>query len=75
MYNIEKFNNLFDNGNTVIYWTSRGVKTGIDHHALTRNQLERWGVKYSELWMNKPYYDFWIDDKCRHISEFLKGKI
>ena len=28
--NIKKINDLYYNGNTIIYWTARGSQTGID---------------------------------------------
>lgn len=61
--NIEKANKLFDEGNHIVYWTARGVRSGIDWSAITEKQLKEWGVKYHELRFNKPYYDLFIDDK------------
>ena len=60
---IEYINKLFDEGNEIIYWTARGGTTGLDWSELTEKQLNDWGCKYNELWMNKPVYDVWIDDK------------
>ena len=31
--------------------------------ALTKNQLNRWGLKYHKLIMGNPSYDFFVDDK------------
>lgn len=61
--NIAKINKLFDEGNKIIYWTSRGTSSGISWFALTSMQLEKWGCKYTDLRMDKPSYDLWIDDK------------
>lgn len=60
---INKINGLYDQGNTVIYWTARGTLTGLDHTDLTKRQLKDWGVKYTKLILGKPYYDLFIDDK------------
>jgi dTDP-glucose 4,6-dehydratase len=60
---IEKYNNLYDEGHTVIYWTARGTTTGVDWKSVTEQQLNKWGVKYHELKLGKPYYDVFIDDK------------
>jgi len=60
---IEKINKLFDEGNTIVYWTARGTMTGIDWYQVTRKQFEIWGVKYHDLKMGKPAYDLFIDDK------------
>ena len=55
--NIDKINKLFDEGNTIIYWTARGSRSGIDWTKFTHHQLKSWGVKYHDLKCNKPYYD------------------
>ena len=60
---ITKINKLYDEGHKVVYWTARGTKTGINWYNLTKNQLDSWGCKYTELRMGKPNYDLFIDDK------------
>ena len=60
---IEKINKLYDEGDTIVYWTARGSVTGIDHSELTKKQFKEWGVKYHELKFGKPPYDLFIDDK------------
>lgn len=67
--NIKKINNLYDKGNTIVYWTSRGSRKQIDWYELTKTQLEEWGAKYNELRVDKPYYDRFIDDKTLRIEE------
>ena len=42
MEQIEKINELYDKGNTIIYWTARGTVTGVDWYDLTENQLRMW---------------------------------
>ena len=69
---ITKVNKKFDEGHTIIFWTSRGSTTGIDWTELTKKQLKKWGVKYTELWMKKPPYDYWVDDKGRQPYDFFK---
>lgn len=66
---IQKINNLYDEDNTIIYWTARGGNTGIDWTELTTQQLQTWGCKYHELRMRKPSYDVWIDDKADWIFD------
>ena len=68
---IQYFNELYKKGNEIIYWTARGGSSGKDWSELTKNQLEEWGVKYTELRMNKPSYDFWIDDKAYNCNRFF----
>jgi len=70
---IDKMNELYDKGYTIIYWTARGSTSGIDHSELTKKQLNDWGVKYTELRMGKPSYDVWIDDKAFNDLEFFNG--
>ncbi|HPC09827.1 MAG TPA: hypothetical protein PLN85_01985 [archaeon] len=68
--NIKKVNKLYDDGNIIIYWTGRGMKSGLDWTNLTKKQLSDWGCKYNELIMNnKPAFDLLIDDKAIKIDE------
>jgi hypothetical protein len=67
--NIDKINKLYDEGNTIVYWTARGSRTKINWYDLTKKQLDEWGVKYHELFVDKPYYDLFIDDKTLRIEE------
>jgi len=60
---IAKVNRFYDSGSTIIYFTARGTKTSIDYREITEAQFKRWGVKYHELLFNKPYGDFYVDDK------------
>jgi len=72
--NIDKVNNLYDNGWTIIYWTSRGAVSGKDYSDYTKNQLDSWGCKYHDLITGaspnpKPAFDLIIDDKAKRIEE------
>ena len=68
--NIVKANNLYEEGNTITYWTARGTVTGVDWFDLTKEQLDSWGCKYHDLRVGtKPHYDLWIDDKSKRIEE------
>lgn len=67
---ISDVNKLFDEGHTIIFWTARGTKTGIDWKGLTEKQLNEWGVKYHELIMGKPAYDIFIDDKNYNSNQW-----
>lgn len=68
---IKKINYLFDQGHTVIYWTARGGRSGIDWYDFTLKQLDKAGCKYSKLLTNKPSYDIWIDDKAINSEEYF----
>ena len=67
--NINKINKLYDEGNTIVYWTARGSRTQINWYELTKKQLIEWGAKHHELRVDKPYYDLFIDDKTLRIEE------
>lgn len=69
---IRKINELYDQGNRIIYWTARGGTSGIDWTELTNKQLVSWGCKYHEIRMHKPSYDVWIDDKAIYSEDFFK---
>jgi len=69
---IAKINDLYNQGNTIIYWTARGTVSGIDHRELTERQLASWLVKYNELKFGKPAYDLFIDDKNVNSESFFQ---
>lgn len=76
---IEKVNVLYDRGNTIILYTSRGMSSigtnveDIDKklRKVTEQKLNEWGVKYSKLVFGKIHFDYLIDDKALSISEFV----
>ena len=63
-------NFLFNSGNHIIISTARGSLSGLDLTYLTKQQLKKWGVLYHELWLKKPYADFYIDDKAINDQDF-----
>ena len=67
--NINKANKLYDEGNTIVYWTARGGGTGIDWRSITEKQFNEWGVKYHELKFGKTY-DLLIDDKVLNTKDW-----
>jgi len=69
---IGKINELYDDGNTIIYWTARGTGSGIDWRKVTEKQFKKWGVKYHELHFGKPIYDLFIDDKNINSEVFFE---
>jgi hypothetical protein len=68
---ILKINRLYDQGNTIVYWTARGTGSGIDWREVTEKQFKDWGVKYHELKFGKPVYDLFIDDKNINSERFF----
>ena len=80
MANIQKINDLYDQGWKIIYWTARGGSEkskaeGKCYYEFTLAQLDSWGCKYHELCTGtkgkflKPPYDLVIDDKAKRIEE------
>ena len=67
--NIAKANKLYDEGNTIVYWTARGTVTKIDWREVTEKQFKDWGVKCHELKFDKPY-DLIIDDKALNTKDW-----
>ncbi|MEX0813502.1 MAG: hypothetical protein WD048_14885 [Chitinophagales bacterium] len=72
--NIERVNKLYDEGHYIVYWTARGMKSGLDWTELTEKQLKAAGAKYHELRLTKPPYDVFIDDKVVNSRDWEKGK-
>ena len=68
---INKINNLYDQGHTIIFFTSRFMGRNNDNstsakkqgYKTTFKQLKKWGLKFHELKMGKTSYDLIIDDK------------
>jgi len=69
---IEKINDLYSEGNTIVYWTARGSVTQINWFDITYKQLLEWKCKFHELRMGKPAYDLFIDDKNINSNDFFK---
>ena len=67
--NIDKINMLYDEGNTIVYWTARGSSSGTNWASVTCEQLKRWGAKYHSVLLTKPSYDILIDDRSKRIEE------
>ena len=76
---VQRVNELYAAGNTIIINTARGTRSGIDWYDITKNQLDNWGVKYHELVVGKkPHYDIVVDDKSItpwHFRSDLVGDV
>lgn len=68
---IDTINRIFDAGHTIVYWTARGTKTGIDWSDVTKQQLNEWGARYTDLRFGKPAYDLFICDKAMSDKSFF----
>jgi capsule biosynthesis phosphatase len=68
---IKFMNQLKDNGHIIKIFTSRYMGRNNENSKLVKKkyttvikkQLKNWGVKYNELILGKPSFDFFIDDK------------
>lgn len=70
---INKINKLYDDGNTIVYWTARGTVTQINWFKITLKQINDWGCKFHELRMGKPAYDLFIDDKNINSETYFQN--
>ena len=76
---INKINDLYDDGNTIIFLTARGMGRTNNSTALaynlfyefTKKQLQTWGAKHHNLFLGKPSGDIYIDDKGAKDVEFF----
>lgn len=68
---IDYINKLYDSGNIIKLYTARGAVSGIDWRDVTESQMKKWGVKYHELIMKKPFADYYIDNKAINIFNFV----
>lgn len=76
---ISKINKLYDDGNTIIYQTARGmgsssgdqIKAHKKYYNFTYHQLMEWRCKFHGLYLGKPKADFYVDDKAISDGEFF----
>jgi len=79
-HRIQKVNELYDEGHTIIFNTARGMGRFNNNSAqahdcfyvLTKGQLEEWGVKYHCLFMGKPAGDLYVDDKGVLANDYFQ---
>ena len=76
---IETVNKLYNEGNTIVLLTARGMGRSDNSIAyaetafrrLTEAQLRSWGVKYHRLFLGKPSGDIYVDDKGMRDDKFF----
>ena len=85
--NIKTINLLYEKGHKIIIFTARYMGRCNGNVSLVKKkikpltvlQLKKWGVKYHKLYLGKPSYDLFIDDKAmffkKNWSTILKKKI
>ena len=73
---VKIINKLYNLGYTVNIFTSRGMTRyngdlriiNKKLKKLTISQLNKWNVKYHNLYFGKPYYDLFVDDKSLNFN-------
>lgn len=76
-------NKRYDDGDTIIYFTARGMGSSNEnvevsynkYYELTKKQLNSWGAKYHYLILGKPSADMYIDDKAIQADIFFGGQM
>jgi cytidyltransferase-like protein len=71
---VQQVNRLYNDGNYIIIQSARGKGSGIDWTDFTKQQLDKWGYKYHELFpmFCKPTADIFIDDKGINVDDWKK---
>lgn len=75
--NIEKINELFNRGYTIIIFTARFMGRSNENRNLakkkgylkTLKQLDNWKIKFHKLYFGKPSYDLFIDDRNLYFKK------
>lgn len=75
--NIKFINFLYDNNFYIKIFTARYMGTYNENINLikkkyfnkTEKQLKSWGLKYHKLYMGKPSFDIYVDDKSLNFSQ------
>ena len=76
---IKVINDLFDEGNYIIYFTARGMGSCDGdprlayekYYNYTLNQLNSWNCKFHQLYLGKPNADLYIDDHGIDDNKFF----
>jgi carbamoyl-phosphate synthase large subunit len=68
---VDKINQLYDAGHTIIIATARGASSKKSWRELIENQLGKWGIQYHQLITGKPYADYYIDNKAIDVLEYF----
>ena len=77
---IDRINNLHQQGDYIIISTARHMNSTSGNIGLinarvakiTIDWLDNNGVLYDEIFFEKPYGDFYVDDKAMSIGSFLE---
>jgi hypothetical protein len=67
---ISTINGLYNKGCNIVYWTARGTLSMKDWYTHTKTQLDSWGVKYTVILTEKPFFDKFIEDKSINLDNY-----
>ena len=71
---IEKVNELWEDGHTIIIETARGCDSKINYYEKTFEQLRSWGLKFHQLRTGVKFAaHYYIDDKAVNSEDFFNG--
>lgn len=69
---IHYVNKLFELGHVIVIETARGSVSGLSWYKATYDQLNSWGLKFSELRTGVKFAaDVYIDDKAINSEDFF----
>lgn len=69
---IEKVNELYNKGHTIIIETARGSVSGKNHYYYTAEQLKSWGLKFHTLRTGVKFNgDVFVDDRAVNDQDFF----
>lgn len=78
---IKFINRLYEEGYNIKIFTARYMGTYKEniniikkkYYKKTFNQLKKWGLKFNKLYMGKPSFDLFVDDKSLgHSKDWIK---
>lgn len=80
---INLVNSLYQNGNKITIFTARGMHTFKGdvkkvyevYYEFTKNQINNWGLMYTELILGKPAGDIYVDDKGVKDEDYFRTSL
>lgn len=67
---VKTINALYEAGNHIIIFSARGWI----EYEVTKDWLDRYGVKYHQLILGKPFADIYVDDRAIRFTTWKKIK-
>lgn len=78
---IARINELHASGHTIVLHTARGMGTldgdlervHATWYRFTHDQMRKWGLRFDELVLGKPWADVYVDDKGVGFDLWMEG--